>query len=62
MSEDCPHCPGTLRQQTVEKYTCDCCNRTIRASVVDRIDSFKRVAEGDDPLSEIARLALEGQK
>jgi len=61
MTERCPHCNGELRQrENVEEYTCRSCKRLFRASVVDRIDSFKRVADSGGPLAEIAETALEG--
>jgi ribosomal protein L37AE/L43A len=61
MTKYCPQCNGELRQrENVEEYTCRSCNRRFRASVVDRIESFKRVADGGGPLAEITETALEG--
>jgi hypothetical protein len=49
-----------LQKVNIEEYKCRSCNRLFRASVVDRIDSFKRVADSGGPLAEIADTALEG--
>lgn len=53
-------CGGKLVEQGGGKYRCQKCGRLVRASVVNEHGSFKRVAESDGPLSEIATAALEG--
>lgn len=63
-----PSCPGAtchgeFRETEIpHEYECDRCGRTLRQSVVSRMDSFKRVAERDCPAAEIARAALEGEQ
>lgn len=52
-------CGGELRQDGRE-YVCQSCGATVRASVIDRHDSFRRVAQSGGPLQEIAECALEG--
>jgi len=59
----CPQCDHRLRQgDDPQDYKCTNCGRTIRESVCKRMGSFKRVAQSDGPLAEIAQAALEGQK
>jgi|GEM_PF-4458387 len=59
----CPHCEGRLNQcNDPQDYECSHCERCIRGSVVERMERFKRVAESDGPLSEIAQAALEGER
>jgi uncharacterized Zn finger protein len=53
-------CGGKLVEQQNEEYRCQKCGRVVRASVVNEHGSFKRVAESDGPLSEIATVALGG--
>jgi tRNA(Ile2) C34 agmatinyltransferase TiaS len=60
---NCPQCDGRLEAaEYAQEYTCARCGRTIRESVVSRMERFERVAEGDGPLAEIAAAALEGEK
>jgi DNA-directed RNA polymerase subunit RPC12/RpoP len=54
------NCGGQLVETEQQSYRCRSCGRLVRASVIDRDGSFKRVAENDSALSEIARAALEG--
>lgn len=59
----CPQCGGRLRETSdPQEYECQNCGRRIRESVCERMESFKRVAKSDGPLSEIAQAALEGEQ
>lgn len=58
----CPQCDGRLKPTDHAEYECSECGCVIRESVCERLESFKRVAEGDGPLSEIAKAALEGRQ
>jgi|AntRauTorcE11898_2_1112593.scaffolds.fasta_scaffold17655_4 ribosomal protein L37AE/L43A len=62
-SHACPQCDGHLQESDDPgEYECQKCGRRLRESVVSRLESFKRVAESDGPLAEIAEVALEGQQ
>jgi primosomal protein N' len=57
----CPNCDHRLEEtQDPQTYRCSSCNRDIRESVCERMESFKRVAESDGPAAEIAQAALQG--
>lgn len=57
----CPQCDGRLKEcQHGKEYECSNCGNTIRAAVVDRLEHFKRAAEGDGQLARIAQAALDG--
>lgn len=57
----CPagDCSGEFRETgTPNEYECRSCGRRLRESVVDRLESFKRLAKDDDAVGEMARVAL----
>lgn len=58
----CPgDCGGRLQPTDLpERYECTQCGKQLEQSVVESIESFKRVANGDGAAAEIARVALEG--
>jgi hypothetical protein len=59
MPEPCPNCQGELHKQQAEEYESDTCDSEIRACVVERMDSFRRVAGRDGPASDIGTAALD---
>lgn len=54
------NCGGRLVEQDSGNYQCERCGRVVRESVIERYESFKRVAKRDDPLTDVAQAALEG--
>jgi len=60
MSTNHYDCGGDLEPLERQAYVCSKCGRTVRSSVIESHDSFRRVAESDGPLSDIAEAALEG--
>jgi len=61
MTETHFDCGGELvAKEYQQEYVCQSCNAVVRASVVDQHERFKRVAQQDNQLSEIANAALEG--
>jgi len=54
------NCGGTLVEQTPGNHVCKKCGNVVRTSVVNREESFRRVAESEGPATDIAKAALEG--
>jgi len=55
------NCGGQLTDtETPGAYVCESCSAEVRASVVERQESFERVAQRDSDLAAIAEAALEG--
>lgn len=55
----CPHSAGQLAKcSDPGQRRCASCQTEIRTSVVERMDSFKRVADSGGPAAAIAKAAL----
>ena len=61
MTETHFDCGGELApKEYQQEYVCQSCGAVVRASVIERHERFKRVAQQDSPLAEIATAALKG--